>query len=108
MARSPKHELERLDVLVNESRRVRQLVRTRGRRAEPEGSVGLERLRELVEGVSQWGRRPFRRIVGSVRRERSRFGGERLNLARHYRAIGDDGVERDERAAGEIGQLGGP
>jgi hypothetical protein len=43
-----------------------------------------------------------------VRLERSRFGGERLNLARHYRAIGEDGVERDERAAGEIGQLGGP
>lgn len=108
MARSPQHALERLDVLVNESRRVRQLVRTRGRRAESEGSVGLERLRELVEGVSQSGRGLFRRIVGSVRRERSRFGGERLNLARHYRAIGEDGVERDERAAGEIGQLGGP
>ena len=95
-------------MLANESRRVRQLVRTRGRRAESEGSVGLERLRELVEGVSQSGRGLGRRIVGSVRRERSGFGCERLNLARHYGAIGEDGVERDERAAGEIGQLGGP
>ena len=95
-------------MLANESRRVRQLVRTRGRRAESEGSVGLEGLRELVEGVSQCGRGLRRRIVGSVRRERSRFGGKCLNLARHYRAIGEDGVERDESAAGEIGQLGGP
>ena len=45
---------------------------------------------------------------GALRRERSRFGGERLNLARHYRAIGEDGVERDEGAAGEIGQLAVP
>ena len=48
--------LERLDLLANQRRRVRELLRARGRRAESEVAVDLERPRELVEAGAQPGR----------------------------------------------------
>jgi hypothetical protein len=107
-ARRPQRGLECLDMFMNHSRRVRELLSARRRRAESEGSVRLERPYELVEGASEPARVRSRRIVGSVRLERARFCGERLDLPGDDRALGEDGVQRDERAPGEIRQLGGP
>ena len=89
-------------MLANQSRRVRELFRARGRRAKSKRSVGLERPHELVKGGAQPTRGRSRRIVGSARLERSRFRGECLYLAGYDRAIGEDCVQRNETAPGEI------
>ena len=87
-----KDVLELLDLVVDESGRVRELLLARRCRAESELPVRLESRREVVEAHAKRGRSCTRLIIGRTRFERPRFVGQRLDLTGDERALGDDVV----------------
>jgi len=90
--------LELLDLVMDESGRVRKLLLARRRRAEPELPVRLESRREVVEAHAERAGRWARLIVWRARLERPRFVGERLDLTGDERALADDVVKCEEAA----------
>jgi hypothetical protein len=100
--RRPQDALELLNLLADERRRIRELLRARRRGAEAEGSIGLERAGELVEPASQLSAGCSRGIVGRARRERCCLGRKRLDLAGHDRSLAEDLVQCDEGPLREV------
>jgi hypothetical protein len=90
--------LKLLDLVVDESGRVCELLLARRRRAEPELSVCLESRRKVVEAHAERGCRWARLIVRRARLERPGLVGERLDLTGDERALGDDVVKGEEAA----------
>src|ERR687898_228620 len=100
--------LQLLDLVVDESGRIRELLLARRCRAEPELPIRLESRGELVEAPAKRGRGCTRLLIGRARFERPCLVGERLDPAGDERALGDYVVQREEASPGEIVQVARP